>query len=219
MNGRIYKIVNDVNDKVYVGKTLGTLEDRFKQHCYDSERSHCEKRPLYNAIQKYGKENFHIELIEECDSELLSIREQYWIGYYRGYEDGYNATRGGDGSILYNHSEIERLLRQGKTTKEIVQQIGCCIDVVYQVAKNCNIKLENKGYYYQQLKEAAVKVAQYDLDGNFIQSFDSYADAARWLYENNKIKRITGGVRGHIGEVCSGKRKTAYKYKWAKVDK
>ena len=30
--GFIYKIYNDINDKVYIGQTSSTLEERFKQH-------------------------------------------------------------------------------------------------------------------------------------------------------------------------------------------
>ena len=50
----------------------------------------------------------------------------------------------------------------------------------------------------------------------YIQSFDSYAAAARWLFEQGIIKQISGGVRTHIGEVCNGTRKSAYKYIWRK---
>lgn len=28
--GFIYKIVNDINDKVYIGQTSGTIEERYK---------------------------------------------------------------------------------------------------------------------------------------------------------------------------------------------
>ena len=61
IKGFIYKITNDINDKVYIGKTtLSSVEDRFQEHLKDSQRVRFEKRPLYNAISKYGIENFHI---------------------------------------------------------------------------------------------------------------------------------------------------------------
>lgn len=34
--GFIYKISNDINDKVYIGKTNFTIEDRWKEHLHDS---------------------------------------------------------------------------------------------------------------------------------------------------------------------------------------
>lgn len=41
----IYKIINDINDKVYVGKTLDSIEKRFKEHVSDCKRRHLENRP------------------------------------------------------------------------------------------------------------------------------------------------------------------------------
>jgi group I intron endonuclease len=75
MISRIYKIVNDVNDKIYVGKTTKSLDIRFKEHISDSTRKTEEKRPLYNAIRKYGAEHFNILLIEECDVSIENERE------------------------------------------------------------------------------------------------------------------------------------------------
>ena len=45
------------------------------------------------------------EILYDTEEEL-SLKEQYWIGYYNSYENGYNATRGGDGS-LYRFSETD----------------------------------------------------------------------------------------------------------------
>ena len=66
----------------------------------------------------------------------------------------------------------------------------------------------------KQATSIKIKVNQYDLDGNFIQSFESYAEAARWLENNNYVNGNLNGVRAKIGEVCRGKRKTAYKFIW-----
>ena len=68
----IYKITNDINDKVYIGKTNLNIKKRFTQHCTDAFKEKNEKRPLYRAMQKYGVEHFHISLIEETDpNEIL----------------------------------------------------------------------------------------------------------------------------------------------------
>ena len=64
----IYQITNDVNQKIYIGKTENSIEKRFKEHCWDASRERNEKRPLYNAMRKYGVEHFHIELIEETNN-------------------------------------------------------------------------------------------------------------------------------------------------------
>ena len=75
----IYRIWNDINNKNYIGKTLNTIEKRWKEHCNDYRKNHCENRPLYKAMNKYGLEHFHIEQVEECSVDLLSEREIYWI--------------------------------------------------------------------------------------------------------------------------------------------
>ena len=54
MNGFIYKITNTINNKVYIGKTLSSIEKRFAKHKEDSRRPQEQIRPLYRAMNKYG---------------------------------------------------------------------------------------------------------------------------------------------------------------------
>ena len=42
----IYLITNKINGKQYVGKTENTIDERWREHCNDYQREHCEKRPL-----------------------------------------------------------------------------------------------------------------------------------------------------------------------------
>lgn len=218
MNIKIYKIVNDINNKIYVGKTSLTIEERFKQHKKDSTRERNEKRPLYNAMNKYGIEHFHIELIEECDWEESDEKEKYWIQCYNSYKNGYNATLGGDGKILYDYEEIEYLLKNNYLVNEICEKIGCSYSTVRNISKASKIPLVTKdNKLKQKMLSSKRKVAQYDLKGNFIQIFESYSDASKWLLKENKIKSLNSGVRSHIGEAAKGKRKTAYKYIWKDI--
>lgn len=101
--GFIYKIVNNVNNKLYVGKTTQTIEKRFKEHIKNAKNK--VNRYLYDAMNKYGYENFHAELIEECDDTILSDREIFWIKelntfWLNGF--GYNMTIGGDGGDTWS---------------------------------------------------------------------------------------------------------------------
>ena len=100
--GLIYKITNDINNKVYIGQTTLTLDQRFRTHIHDcmSGKSHIEKRPLYEAMLKYGVQHFQIELLEEVVDELLDEKEIFYIKQYNSYigfpnSNGYNATLGG----------------------------------------------------------------------------------------------------------------------------
>ena len=111
----IYKITNDINEKVYIGKTCNSIQKRFKEHCKDSSRLKLERRPLYSAMRKYGTDKFHIEAIEECAYNVAGEREQYWIEFYDSYKNGYNATLGGDGKPFYDYDKMLKLYHSGKT--------------------------------------------------------------------------------------------------------
>ena len=63
MTGFIYKITNDINQKVYIGKTTKSLEKRWQEHKQAAYRGRDKNRPLYNAIRKYGEQYFSIELV------------------------------------------------------------------------------------------------------------------------------------------------------------
>lgn len=210
MTGYIYKITNTVNQKGYIGKTTNSIEKRWKEHKHDYTRDYCKDRPLYRAMNKYGIENFIIEQLEEVDIKDLSNREIYWIEYYHTFSNGYNATLGGDGKILYDYDLIIELIQNQKTTVEICELIGCCPDVVRLIARKNNLVINGNNLLIKNKKQ----VQQFDKQGKYLRSFDSYADAARWLEENKYVSGNLNGVRSHIGDVCKGKRKTAYQFIW-----
>ena len=90
----IYKITNNLNGKVYVGKS-SNIERRFTVH--KTNAKHGVKTHLYNAMRKYGIENFTMEVITECELSELNELEKYYIAYYDSLNKGYNETIGGDG--------------------------------------------------------------------------------------------------------------------------
>ena len=63
--GSIYIIKNYINDKVYIGQTTMTVRERFMTHMKPSICKRTPTRKLYNAINKYGRENFYYEILEE----------------------------------------------------------------------------------------------------------------------------------------------------------
>ena len=176
----IYKIINDINNKVYVGKTEFSIEKRFKEHCSDAFRDRNEKRPLYAAMRKYGIEHFHVELIEETDNP--EEREIYWIGYFNGYTQGYNATKGGDGKKLYDHEAIVSRLKEHPYPCDIAEEFGCCRDLVYDLSKKYNIQIKYKSN--ERMKEALRKtISAYTKQGEFVKRFSSTVEAANWCFE------------------------------------
>ncbi len=95
--GRIYCIINKINNKKYIGLTVKHAKQRFWEHVTKSNN------PTYNsllhrAIKKYGKENFEITILEDDILEnILPEKEIEYIEKYNTYNEGYNLTRGGEG--------------------------------------------------------------------------------------------------------------------------
>lgn len=215
MTGYIYYISNTVNDKLYVGKTTGSLQERFRGHCKDSRKTHRENRPLYRAMKKYGEDKFSIHLLEEVDIEQLEERETHWIAKLDTYHHGYNATRGGDGKILYDKDFENKVVEDyqgGLTVIEIAAKYHCD-------RKTVRKRLQAKSINTRENITARRRIAvdQYDLNDNFIQSFESLDKAALWLIENGeRAGRL--GIMTHIGNVIRGKNKTGYGYVWKEAN-
>lgn len=206
----IYQIINDINNKVYVGKTEFSIEKRFKEHCIDAFKDRNEKRPLYSAMRKYGIEHFHIELIEETDNP--EKREIYWIEQKRSFKKGYNATLGGDGRKYLDYDLIIASYKEIQSIKETAIKLGISADSVSNILHTNNIPIIASPDAIQ--KKYGKIVNMYDLKDNFLQTFPSVHAAARYMVENHLTGCKMTTIKQHITEVCSGRRKTAAKYKW-----
>jgi len=93
----IYMLISP-SKKCYIGKTVN-LKRRFRKH----RRARGDKI-LYNAIRKYGWDNFLKVIIEVFDDdvskETMSEREIYWIAKHETLKpNGYNCTKGGEGML------------------------------------------------------------------------------------------------------------------------
>lgn len=203
----IYQIVNDINDKIYVGKTERSIEERFREHCKDYNRREFEKRPLYSAMKKYGIEHFHIELLEETDSP--EEREIFWIEQKRSYKEGYNATLGGDGKHYIDYDLVIAMYLELQNQNEVARRMGISSDTIHTILKSNNVEIIKNSEVSARVTGKIIN--QYSLDGEYIQSFPSAKSAAESL---GKISSTSKGASSHISDVCRGKRKTAYGYKW-----
>lgn len=99
----IYKITNIINGKIYIGK-----DTKGDNNYYGSGIL------IKKSINKYGLKNFRKEILEkiENDYEYLSIREKYWIEYFKSNDlsIGYNISPGGDGGdTISNHPELDKI--------------------------------------------------------------------------------------------------------------
>lgn len=115
----IYKATNKLNNKVYIGQTIRSLEYRKNQHLRDSQKEERRKnKPFHNAIAKYGIETFEFEVIDTATTQdELDKKEIYWIAYYdsTNRDKGYNRDSGGRKGGT--KSDITKKLI-GETTKQ-----------------------------------------------------------------------------------------------------
>lgn len=204
----IYKITNNINQKVYIGKTERDIKTRWEEHCSDARHlSDISNRPLYLAMRKYGIDAFNIEQIEETD--FPEEREKYWIEYYDSFNNGYNATIGGDGKPYLNYNLIISAYQELQNITKVSEMLNIDKFHLSDILKAKHIDILPSQIVSQ--KEFGQIVNQYDLNGVYIQSFPSYQAAAKAL---GKVTKSSRGAVSHISDACKGKRSTAYGFKW-----
>jgi predicted GIY-YIG superfamily endonuclease len=110
MKGHIYKIVNTVNDKYYLGSS-NNITRRWRDHVRNLDNNkHCNTK-LQNAWNKYGKDSFVFEVIYE--SENIKEDEQKELDKI-DFTVVYNiatTSNGGCGNII-NHPDRENIYKR-----------------------------------------------------------------------------------------------------------
>ena len=127
--GQIYIIENIINNKLYVGKTQHTIKERWKSHVSDMKNNKGNSK-LYNAMNKYGIDNFRIFVFEYTNFINLNDREKYWIEIL---EPEYNITKGGSG---------------GRTWQGIVKKTWKLSDEAKENIRKGVLKRFNEGFRY-----------------------------------------------------------------------
>jgi group I intron endonuclease len=106
----IYKITNKITNDFYIGYTASALEFRFKKHIQNAKDGY--KTHLYNAIRKYGKDNFIIECLQEDGN--LNEDESLWIGKLK---PKYNMTKGGEGGDTSRSINYKKAMKNRRSYK------------------------------------------------------------------------------------------------------
>lgn len=229
--GYIYCITNQSNGKEYIGQTLKTLKERFERHknCIKNNRY---KQVIYYAFSKYGVDKFSIREIEKIicktDESLRDELNKKEIFYIKDRNSmipyGYNMSRGGQSKRPRRFSPaIVQYDLQGNK----VNIYNSIMDASESTGFNrCNIseccKHMNRtvrGFVFRFINDDAIDIkndlktiiAQYDLDGNYLNNFETELDAA---------KSVNGYV-SKISDVClhpvnANTTRTAYGYRWMK---
>lgn len=102
-NAKIYKVINTINNQIYIGSTIHPLDKRFYEHLHRCIKSDADTK-LCNSIREFGAANFTIELLEECKISEVNDRERYYIELLDTLENGLNTILGSDETLNYIHS-------------------------------------------------------------------------------------------------------------------
>ena len=206
----IYKITNKINGKMYIGETNRTVEIRWRQHKSRAKDPQYTEY-LYQAMRKYGIENFIIECLEQCRPEERFHKEtDYIILYNTLAPNGYNLVLSQDGPTPLMIQQVLDLWGEGLSLVSIGAEIH--ID-----PKTVSEYLKSNGVTSEEILERRTKnagkhsrkaVIQYTLDGDFIQEFESASAAGRELSCNN----------GSISKCCKGNILTYNGYIWQYKD-
>lgn len=198
----IYKIINDINDKVYIGQTTRSLSKRWSQHKQDSKEG---QTHLYRAMRKYGIEHFSIEQIVECSENELDKLERFYIEQYDSYENGYNSTLSGQyecgirGSQDFTKTELEDMWNQGLGVKEISEQLNVHKRTIshwleeYEIATH--EEKENRGK--SKSREGSKRYSNIAVFFNGVK-YDSITDLAEVIqkeyFPEKRLKTIMQGI-------------------------
>lgn len=189
----IYRHVNKINNKSYIGQTCQKVEKR-----WHNGYGYSDSPKFWKAICKYGWDNFTHEILEDNIEtvEKADERESYWINYYNSIENGYNINQGGG-----NHArgeEFSKRVSEGQKRnwenneerKEKARQ--------YFLNQWQNEEYRNKFIGANNGNSKQIKC----IETNII--FNTLKDAAEWA--NTSRQNITG--------VLKGRQKTAAGYHW-----
>lgn len=206
--GIIYKLTSP-SGKEYVGLTTKTLEKRMANHLLDSKNEKYKHRPLYRAFNKYGFNNFKIEKLADGDYTLKELQdlEIKFIEEYDTFNNGYNCTSGGEGTIGFKFSEesLSNLRNRPKPSIDMRNNIS---------ERNSGV---NNPMYGVRGSDApsATKVKCVELD----MVFDTVKECAEYLLKNGYVDTIsTGNISNAKNRKGSKKMREGY-YKGFKFDK
>ena len=148
MNGFIYIIRNTINNKVYIGQTRTSVEQRWKEHLRHAQYG---KQIINRAMKKYGVDKFYIEMLETCDLEDLDYKEMYYIELYNSTDKskGYNVSIGGNTSrfkrkILSISDLINLYINKKFTLEEIAKKFEVSRYIICTELKNAGVIIRDR---------------------------------------------------------------------------
>lgn len=128
----IYRILNNVNGKVYIGQSTN-IKRRWKDHINELRRGTHLNNRLQDAWDTFGESAFSFNVLEKCKSNKLNELERYYIKQYdsTNTERGYNISPG----IGRNLIDPKRIARDVQNKSVIIITSS---DEINSLCKNCD---------------------------------------------------------------------------------
>ena len=182
-SGEIYMITNKINNKKYIGQTVCYLSSgrkygvtrRWNHHVSDANNYVDKGRYFCNAIRKYGKNNFNVEILLICNLGMMDYYEKKCIKLYNTISpNGYNLESGGSGT----GSGIDDNKRLHQDTKE---KLSKC-------QRFLNMKEEDKINLFSSMKE--LKLDELPFGINYTHHTVNKYEGFTVIQNNGKLKSI-----------------------------
>lgn len=238
--GKVYKITNLINGKVYIGQTTRNIYTRFIEHCSQIHNNYA----ISNAILKYGRKNFKIEVLETAQSiDDLNKKEEFWIEKLNSTDKsiGYNIKLGGDNKLLSKvtknkisqahlgklkgpHSnetrqKISKALKNKPKTDEHKKKLSV-VKIGKKHSESAKIKMSknklgNKNAFYNKThsEETKLKLAQ-------LRSIPIICNETQMVFKSTKhAAEFLSCHPSSIAAVISGKSKTCKGFTFSKYNR
>lgn len=199
MAAGIYRIVNKVNGKFYIGKSLN-IDGRWYLHKWSLKRQRKKNRHLQAAWNKYGAENFQLEVLELVpDLGLLTVREQWYLDNTRCLDPryGYNKNPRSDDIS----EEMRRRISEGNKGRPRSAETRAKLSRAAKGrpwSESLRQKLKGRGVGLRNAK--ARPIFQYTMEGAFVRRWDYIAEAAKALgISKNNICTCAVGRMTSVG--------------------
>jgi hypothetical protein len=150
--GIIYKFTSPV-EKSYIGQSIYEFEKRYKEHIYDARSAQRKNFKVqgciafWQALMKYGPENFETEILLECDDEDLDYYEKEMIEFHNTLSpNGYNLTAGGNSNKIISQETKDKI---SINTRIAMQNLGTKLKRT-KASEGCPLYV---GYYTYRQRE------------------------------------------------------------------
>ena len=214
-------------EKYYVGQTVKAMEQRAGKNGrgYGALDETCNNK-FANSIRKWGWDAFECRVLEEVYEEDLDELEKFYIEQFDSYENGYNMTRGGEGTRGYNAfaSKTEEEM------KEIKKNMSIGVKKRYKDPKEREKTGEASKTYWknpERRKKQSEAMKSYLEDPEVrkkcgkpgekhVNAKNVYCNELNIIFSYVKLAEkycinVLNSKIGPIGLVCNGKRKSTGK--------